>query len=314
MKTPGWGNHQGMRNLAGLVIVVAARTAAATPCTVHVEHAPDDVRTVIESWVQKETRCGAPLEVRVVPTEGGLYLFARDEQGRVRERLVPDADGAGVLVASWMADDYVPPPRIDVDVKVEITDDPDDPPVAANSSPSSVMLAGVVGAGDGEGGSGLRGELDVLRFGAWNLGAAVTKTSAGMSLEAFGASGGMVAAVPTTDYRAIAYLARTIDLGRWRLRPAFGGGVVSTTAHIHFDDYPPIVTNRDMTRDIGMAEVSLGLTCDFGSGWGLAIEPILELFGDTTTMSEMTPTTGDTLEHLHRTLELELAIGVRHSL
>src|SRR5262249_28581431 len=64
-----------------------------------------------------------------IPTDGGLYLFALDEHGRIRERIVPDAQSAGVLVASWVADDtmYVPPPA---------------PPVVETRDPFSARGAG----------------------------------------------------------------------------------------------------------------------------------------------------------------------------
>lgn len=82
---------------------------AATQCQVNVVRAPEDVRRVIESWVRRETACRTSLDVRVIPTDDGLYLLARDPSGRMYERLVPDAQAAGVLVASWIAGDSAPP-------------------------------------------------------------------------------------------------------------------------------------------------------------------------------------------------------------
>jgi len=92
-----------------LAAVLLPRAAAAEPCQVTYARAPEDVRKVIESWVRAEPRCVTTLELRVIPTDGGLYLMARDGNGRVHERLVPDAQSAGVLVASWIADDSSPP-------------------------------------------------------------------------------------------------------------------------------------------------------------------------------------------------------------
>src|SRR5262245_50735019 len=93
--------------LAASVLLGAApaRADEAAHCAVDVARAPADVRATIENWVASETHCAHAIEVRVVPTEGGLYLYARDEHGVVRERVVPDAQAAGVLVASWVADD-----------------------------------------------------------------------------------------------------------------------------------------------------------------------------------------------------------------
>src|SRR4029079_15632515 len=105
----------GMRILIFATLLIAAPAAAqpVTPskaCSVNIARAPDDVRQVVETWVRSEAQCSVALEVRIVPTEGGLYLLAQDEHGRVRERIVPDAQTAGVLVASWIADDNAPAP------------------------------------------------------------------------------------------------------------------------------------------------------------------------------------------------------------
>src|SRR5213075_54522 len=64
----------------------------------------------IESWVRAEPRCERELVVRVMPTDDGmLYLTATDQRGHVRERVIPDAQSAAVLVVSWMADDSIGP-------------------------------------------------------------------------------------------------------------------------------------------------------------------------------------------------------------
>jgi hypothetical protein len=81
-----------------------APAAAPSTCSVTIVRAPDPVRQTIEQWLAKE-HCTLALQVRIIPTEGGLYLLATDEHGRVRERIVPDAASAGVLIASWAADD-----------------------------------------------------------------------------------------------------------------------------------------------------------------------------------------------------------------
>ena len=82
----------------------APAPAAPSTCSVTIVRAPDPVRQTVEQWLAKE-HCTLALQVRIVPTEGGLYLLATDEHGRVRERIVPDASSAGVLIASWAADD-----------------------------------------------------------------------------------------------------------------------------------------------------------------------------------------------------------------
>src|SRR5690606_15193316 len=113
---PSFGSRRVMRNVIYLAVLLAASSAAAQSveeartCQVTIARAPDDVREVVEAWVRSEPQCSKALEVRIVPTEGGLYLLAQDEQGRIRDRVVPDAETAGVLVASWIADDHAPAP------------------------------------------------------------------------------------------------------------------------------------------------------------------------------------------------------------
>ena len=83
--------------LAGTAVAQPVTHPEHEPCLVTIAYAPDDVRAEIETWVKAEPRCDRQLEVRVVPTEAGLYLFARDSEGHVRERVVPDARSAAVL-------------------------------------------------------------------------------------------------------------------------------------------------------------------------------------------------------------------------
>lgn len=77
----------------------------APACAIELVRVPDDVRGVVERWIRAEPRCSHALEVRIVPTSGGLYVLARDDAGRSHERVVPDATSAGVLIVSWAADD-----------------------------------------------------------------------------------------------------------------------------------------------------------------------------------------------------------------
>jgi hypothetical protein len=102
---------------------------AGGPCNVNIVRAPDPVRQTIERWLANE-HCTLALQVRIIPTEGGLYVLATDDHGRVRERIVPDAASAGVLIASWAADDGLggaaPPPGIA---------DAGGPPVAPPAAP-----------------------------------------------------------------------------------------------------------------------------------------------------------------------------------
>jgi hypothetical protein len=110
------------------VFAEPAPAPARERCSVTIVRAPERVRREVERWVSAEPRCSRSLELRVVPTEGGLYLLARDDRGLIRERLVPDAQSVGVLVASWVADDapFQPGPRR-AGPAPEPTPEPDDP-------------------------------------------------------------------------------------------------------------------------------------------------------------------------------------------
>lgn len=96
--------------VVGLLVAIGsstvARAEAPAPggrCAVEIARAPDEAHEAIARWVAQEPRCGAPLTVRVVPTVDGLYVLAQAADGRTFERVVPDAEAAGVLVASWAA-------------------------------------------------------------------------------------------------------------------------------------------------------------------------------------------------------------------
>jgi hypothetical protein len=99
-----------MRIALPLALVALAAPAAAAPCEVELVRVPESARPIIEEWVAAEPSCATRLEVRVIETEGGLYVVATDAAGRIRERLVSDATTAAVLIASWAADAGAPAP------------------------------------------------------------------------------------------------------------------------------------------------------------------------------------------------------------
>jgi hypothetical protein len=166
--------------LAAVLVLLASAPVAAAPCSVTVVRAPDDVREVVDHWVSAEPRCATTLEVRIVPSGEGLFVIARDDRGRVHDRMVPDAQTAGVLIASWAADDDVGLPPV-----VAPSADPD---VPAPSTPfararrehrwlragSFVPLAtAMLGAGyqriDKDTATGARGSVGLWTRGGWTL-------------------------------------------------------------------------------------------------------------------------------------------------
>jgi hypothetical protein len=164
--------------LTGTALAQPVTRPEIEPCRVTIAYAPEDVRAEIEAWVRAEPRCERELEVRVVPAEDGLYLQARDGNGRVRERLVPDAQSAAVLVVSWMADDSLGPthtsPILDAP-SVAISDpempaDPEAPFVAhATARPRAQrwLTLGVLGS---EKTGGFRGQVDLFAGRRWSIG------------------------------------------------------------------------------------------------------------------------------------------------
>lgn len=95
-----------------IVLLGAAAVSAAadpTPCGVRIERAPGDLAESIERRLVALSACGGHLDVWVIRSEDGLYVIARDELGRVRERVVPDVEVAAALIASWVETDAAAP-------------------------------------------------------------------------------------------------------------------------------------------------------------------------------------------------------------
>ena len=224
-----------MQYLTLVAVLFAVSPSAAQPaarpeiaergrCAVTIVRAPDDARREIERWIAREPGCRVALDVRVIPTEGGLYLLARDSTGLLYERLVPDAQAAGVLVSSWVANDALtpslPPGSPEHDLAVER--EPASGPVLvrtvaprAPSEPTRWGLGLMVFPGDVSG-PRVRGTLDVLHRGA--LAADLILSGAYSSYEKY-------MAYRRIDSRALLGLSYTIGTGAWRvrLRGAVGG-------------------------------------------------------------------------------------------
>jgi hypothetical protein len=79
------------------------------PCGVHLLRAPRELAVGIEERIKALAACGRRLDVWIVRAQDGLYVIAKDEQGRVRERVVPDSEVAAALIASWVEIDAATP-------------------------------------------------------------------------------------------------------------------------------------------------------------------------------------------------------------
>lgn len=315
-----------------LAVLVAASPAAAQPisqptdCAVTVARAPDDVRLAIEAWIARETRCSSRLEIRVVVTEGGYYLIARDEHGRIRDRIVPDAQSAGLLVASWSADDALPPPRTPFDERAPLgsrSREPDPmpdqlappgvaPEVAATATSTArppgskwLSLAGMVGMQDG-GGKGLRAELDVKSWRQWSLGFAASFSDSYLNMNRD--------FMKVFDTKTMATLSHTLPLGRWHLRTAAGAGLVFTRATatvftgMSYEDYSAKGT-------FPAAEVSLSLARELGKSWAISAGPIVSVFGQSYTVMVNDPVWGPEPHSLdRRVVDIMMLFALRHRL
>jgi hypothetical protein len=254
--------------VAALVAMVAPAAADPQPrCEVRFVRAPDDVRHVIETWLDAEPRCTSTIELRVISTEHGYYLLAQRPDGRIHERLVPDAQSAGVLVASWVADDWVAPKGVSAPrpAAAPIAAPPhmrpsETPAVTAISAPrprrdgSRWLSLATMWADDEGRDGGLRAELDLITRGSWTLGASLAwaeTTSIGGSTR-------------NNDYWSTAYGAYTMSYGRWDIRLGSALGVVYSDVN-------------DMTGSISPHATGVGVvfeahalaTCRIGDRWGI---------------------------------------------
>ncbi|MDQ3335300.1 MAG: hypothetical protein M4D80_09060 [Myxococcota bacterium] len=320
-----------MRNQLLLLLATSALAtpAAAQPitqpssCEVTVSRAPDEVREAIETWVRQEPRCSTTLDVRVVATDGGFYLFARDGAGRVRERVVPDANSAGVLVASWVADDLIaattppsPPPSQAPSVMppsatpVVGTPSAEATAIVATTRPARtrgrwLTVGGMIDVGETEAfeDGGLRAELEVKRRGKWTLGAVLAVASdAIVSEDVFSSD-----YIATRNIRLLATLSRTSTLGKkWELRVGAGAGVTRTQAVAQLGG-----VDSEGAAFFPTAEASLLLSRSFGDSWAVALGPVVTLCPQTFKFHD---DRGAMITYVERDLEVMAFGGIRRRL
>lgn len=307
-----------MRLLITAALLVAGAPARAQPvtqpepraepdyraeiCGVTFVRAPDDVRYVIEQWIRAEPRCASTLELRVIPTGGGIYLMAQRPDGRIHERLVPDAQSAGVLVASWVADEWTmaqPPPgeMLAAAPPTETVTVTDDPVVAAPCGSTGVSetapqrrarkpgrwLSVGMQYGSADINVGFRGELEVFRIGGFKLGATISYTNQRQSVVPVQA-GWQPGYLKLDDLGVLATISRAWHTGRWELRAGAGLGMVSSSGiavrqtssepDANWMEQPAVGTSP-------IAELSLLATLRFGASWGLGVGPVMTYIDQT---------------------------------
>ncbi len=322
-----------MKSALVLAVALAASSAAAQPrpCAVTFVRAPDDVRAVVEQWVKAEPRCNVGVEVRIIPTEGGLYLHARDDNGRVRERVVPDAQSAGVLVASWVAAD-AGPPQAAVDVPtsappVTLASEPMLAPAAteapgampavdatvaatppAATAPARWLSLGGLVAMSGTGGGGVRGELDLKTKGIATFGIAASVSQTGMMI--YGPSYDSMGTLDTFDAKLVGTITVAAHRGRWHFASSIGAGVVYTRALL---EQPFIYISREAEGVFATGEAALSVTRDLGTRWAITASPIASLYAQ---QYEIENSGADYYSRTQqrRDLDLTMFLGVRHRL
>ncbi|HEY5926541.1 MAG TPA: hypothetical protein VIV11_32865 [Kofleriaceae bacterium] len=311
----------------------SVESANPRPCQVTIARAPEDVRAVVETWVRTEAKCSVALEVRIVTTEGGFYLLAQDERGRMRERIVPDAQTAGVLVASWIADDNapLPPPPVIAPIDAPRTVAPILAPVVAPKSPAirseSITPPGLapvaiaetkyapvrrskwISAGTlvpmSEGsGLGVRAEADAFRSGRWLVGGAVSLANSSTPMW----TGSGLGAIDVTDIKLLVYLSRPWVWSRWQLRPTLGVGMLSSQGLA----YDGNGMTYYLEQEVPTLEASLVASRDLGRSWAVYAGPIATLIDQTFDGYSST----EPYQMLIKRGLLDLAIfaGVRHRL
>ncbi len=320
MKVARSGTTLPMRWLTCAVLLAATTasgTAEAQVCSVAIPRAPEEVRIEIETWVRAEPRCSVELEIRVVPTEGGYYLLARDRQGRVRERIVPNAQSAGVLVASWVADDSViqeldvPPPSVQLvpagpGERFEVMPPGAVAPVVTRPAPSRwVTVGGLAQLGDQA--RGLRVDADLATYGNWTFGGELIGAMTTMELLDVSPTTGAweYGYMHTRDLQLLAAVSHTSTFGRWHLRigAALGATHTSATGQLEF---MAITASRWFPG----GEVSLLVDREIGTNWAFTFGPTATAYSQTFEIND-----GSRLVPLerHETQVLAFA-GLRHRL
>jgi hypothetical protein len=254
----------------GTVVSVGTAMAQPVPCAVNIARAPDDVREVVEGWLRNENHCRGDLEVRIVPTDGGLYLFARDGAGRVRERVVPDAQSAGVLVASWAADDEIVTPISAAPAVRAPANQPNGPamaPIEAQASPVATHGHVMLGVGALFGSVyGIRADLDTTRYGRFVFGLSVGASAAQLD--------GGDAPLTMRDLDALVYAGVVLQSDRFWLRGQVGVGGITSEFNTLMTFGSEQVTGGDSAP---LVEASVRLGVDLGA-WTLSAGPIARYY------------------------------------
>jgi hypothetical protein len=261
---------------AAAVAQPVTRPGEIEPCRVTIAYAPDEVRAEIDAWVRAEPRCERELEVRVVPTDDGLYLQARDARGRVRERVVPDAQSAAVLVVSWMADDSLgpthapllePPSAATIDAELPPDMDGLAAVAVAPSARTHARRQLILGALGSEETGGVRAQIDLFAGKRWSIGVG-GGWRANHEHEDDDDESGRVA-------QARLLFSTTRSFGRVSLRLQLGVGIDATKPD-RMEHEDRMETRHGVDGVAPRAEAAVFAAFDIAHGWGLVGGPLVE--------------------------------------
>jgi hypothetical protein len=310
-----------------LASLAVAPSAPAQPaprrCDVHVLRAPEPVRLAVEARLAREPRCEAALAVRIIPTTDGLYLLAQTPGGHAYEMIVPDAEIAAELIATWaihrdpaVAPEHAPsavaplapppiaPPPVEAHPALEAA--PGATAEAAAGAPGPGAIAGQWLSLSGIAGAevfGIRGDLDLWSKGGWSGGVAVAYTSMRM---------GNVSSVATLDFgdlRGTITAGHTFGTGALRIRGQIGVGVVQTELIGTVDGFGPI--SYAGTHPIGEGGAQLHVLLGTDRAWAISAGPTLTIYTQTFQLAS-DPFAG--MQSVKRSLDVSFVGGLRRRL
>ncbi len=265
-----------------ITLALGAGSAAADPvadCAVTIARAPEAIRGDVEAALAREHACAIPLEVRIIDTDGGYYVFARDPRGRVREHVAPDAASIGVLVASWAAaDDVAPNPPIAQPVRYFAPAEaaqPMAPLVVAAPSPGRWLAFTVT---TGTIGYGARLDVDLWHRGGLALGAAGAIEDT--RIDDFVNPG--LETVETHDYRALATASYSATWNGWRVRAELAAGFAVVDAQLtSIEPAGGMQITTGTTAVFPSADGQLLLGYNVTGHWGVDVGVISEIYDRT---------------------------------
>jgi hypothetical protein len=95
-----------------LPAVASADVAPEPTCGVRLVRATEALRAEVGAALAADAAaCQGDLDVWLIPSDGGVYVQARDRLGRIRERVVADGTTAATLIASWVDVDALDAPQ-----------------------------------------------------------------------------------------------------------------------------------------------------------------------------------------------------------